>query len=201
MFPAPPDERTVRTIYGMVLMSELVAFTGLAGSGKSEATRVLLDEGWHLVKFAGPLKAMFKALIREADLPDTPRAYIEGRLKEEPIEAFADCTPRYIMQTLGTEWGRSFISETLWLDIAERKITSLRASGANVVVDDCRFENEAQLIGRLGGNVCQIDGRVEKSAAMSHASENLPHPHCVIYNTGSLNELRKHVRKIFVEID
>ena len=180
-------------------MGQIVAFTGLAGSGKSTATEVLIKDGWQRVKFAAPLKAMVRALIREVGLPGTPRAYIEGHLKETPIEALNNRTPRYIMQTLGTEWGRDVISESLWLDIAEKKINDLRKTGANIVIDDCRFENEAQLIERLGGNICQVNRGIDSPSEMCHASENLPTPHCVIYNTGTIQELRTSVRKIFIE--
>ena len=33
-------------------------------------------------------------------------AHIEGALKEVPCELLGGKTPRYAMQTLGTEWGR-----------------------------------------------------------------------------------------------
>ena len=38
----------------------LVAFTGLAGSGKSTAAQVLIDAGWVRVKFADILKSMLQ---------------------------------------------------------------------------------------------------------------------------------------------
>jgi hypothetical protein len=80
--------------------ARLIALTGYAGSGKSTLADILACEhGFTVVKFAGPLKAMLRALgLDERE--------IEGDLKEQPCQLLAGHTPRRAMQTLGTEWGR-----------------------------------------------------------------------------------------------
>lgn len=141
----------------------IVAFTGVAGSGKSTATRYLVERhGYTLVKFAGPLKDMMRALgFGEED--------IEGNCKELSNSLLCDKTPRHAMQTLGTEWGRKCIGEDFWINLWRDSADRIVKQGGRVVVDDCRFPNEAQAIRRLGGDIFKIEGR--GGIAGEHASE------------------------------
>lgn len=52
-----------------------------------------------------------------------------------------EITPRKVMQELGTEWGRQWISETVWVDIW----TAMANRYAYVLVDDTRFPNELSI--------------------------------------------------------
>jgi hypothetical protein len=123
----------------------LVSFVGGIGAGKSTAAKYLADEyGFVLVRFAGPLKDMIRAL------GCTPEE-VDGALKETPSEALCGLTPRHAMQSLGTEWGRNCMGADFWTRIWERRVRALLSSGRTVVVDDCRFENEDLLIRDLGG--------------------------------------------------
>jgi hypothetical protein len=131
----------------------VVAFTGLAGAGKSTATRYLVDRhGYTLVKFAGPLKDMMRALGMGND-------EIEGDLKEVAIRELNGKTPRYAMQTLGTEWGRKCMGEDFWVGQWLRHVEEIFANDGRVVVDDCRFPNEAKAIRKLGGDIYKLVGR------------------------------------------
>lgn len=71
-------------------MTRLIALTSRAmGSGKSVAASRLVDEhGFRLVKFAGPLKDMTRALLTLNGAGDVEE-YVEGSLKEEPIDHLA----------------------------------------------------------------------------------------------------------------
>ncbi|MBB4235013.1 deoxynucleotide monophosphate kinase [Rhizobium esperanzae] len=141
----------------------VVAFTGVAGSGKSTATRHLVEQhGYTLVKFAGPLKDMMRALgFGEED--------IEGNCKELSNSLLCDKTPRHAMQTLGTEWGRKCIGDDFWINLWRDSAERIVKQGGRVVVDDCRFPNEAQAIRRLGGDIFKIEGR--GGIAGGHVSE------------------------------
>lgn len=141
----------------------IVAFTGVAGSGKSTATRHLVERhGYTLVKFAGPLKDMMRAIGLD-------ERQIEGDLKETPCEWLQGKTPRHAMQTLGTQWGRDCIGKDFWLELWRRRVEIVFADGGRVVTDDCRFPNEAQAIRRLGGDIYKIEGR--GGIAGEHVSE------------------------------
>lgn len=141
----------------------IVAFTGLAGSGKSTATKYLVERhGYTLVKFAGPLKDMMRAI-------GLGEEQIEGDLKETPSRLLQGKTPRHAMQTLGTQWGRECIGEDFWIFLWEHSALQNTDKGNRVVVDDCRFPNEAEAIRKLGGVVIKLEGRGGISG--SHASE------------------------------
>lgn len=139
-------------------MSTLIGlYSPCMGSGKTELTNVLVDlHGYTPVKFAGTLKSMIRTLLVDAgSSPLEAFEYTEGSRKEEIIPFFG-VTTRYLMQTLGTEWGRNQVKGTVWIDVAKAKIQKLLDYGHNVVVDDMRFPNEFQAIKDLGGLTVRV---------------------------------------------
>lgn len=145
------------------ILPPVIALTGLAGSGKSTASKYLVEKhGYQLVKFAGPLKDMLRAI-------GLSEAQIEGELKEEPCEWLQGATPRHAMQTLGTQWGRDCIGPSFWIELWVRRVNLIIAEGGRVVVDDCRFPNEAEEVRKLGGVVWRLVGR--GGIAGGHESE------------------------------
>ena len=171
----------------------LIALTGLAGSGKSTAAKTLLAQGdhWVLIKFADPLKNMMRALYHTCGLSDEhTEDRIEGFLKEEPCPVLSRRSPRYAMQTLGTEWGRHFMDHNFWVTIWDHRVREALASGKNVVVDDCRFHNEAVCVEILGGKIIKVVGR-ESSDNSGHISEaGGVIAHASVRNDGTVEDLR-----------
>lgn len=163
----------------------VVAFTGSAGSGKSTAAEYLETRGYTRVKFAGPLKAAMRAMgfgDRE----------IEGDLKEKPHGLLCGKTPRFAMQTLGTEWGRDIIGPEFWTTLWRDAASEIIDAGGRVVTDDCRFANEAAAVRSLGGNIYRIDGR--GGIAGSHASEKMDFGvDEFIQNDGDIDLLRSRI--------
>lgn len=144
-------------------LPRVVALTGAAGSGKSTAADYLVRQhGYERVKFAGPLKAAMAAM-------GFSQEQIEGHLKETPCAWLNFKTPRHAMQTLGTEWGRTCIGEDFWAELWVHHANNALAVGGRVVVDDCRFPNEAAAVRSLGGVIIKLEGR--GGIAGSHASE------------------------------
>lgn len=180
-------------------MNRLVAFVGPAGCGKSTAADALCEQGWVRAKFADPLKNMMRAYYQSCGIDDFQyiEARVEGDLKEEPDPFLHGRTPRHAMQTLGTEWGRNLISTELWVRAWEHRVTMLGAAGADVVVDDCRFPNEAAAVRRLGGRVVQILGR-EKGLCKLHESEKMDfEPDMKVANLGKLSAFTNDVIHLF----
>jgi hypothetical protein len=134
-------------------MTRLIAFTGLAGSGKTTAARYLVEQhDFVRVRFADPLKAMLRTLgLSEAE--------IDSELKEAPSPLLGGWTPRHAMQTLGTEWGRLCMGEDFWVNHWQMRTANWLRLGRSVVVDDCRFENEAAAVRVPGGKIVRIVGR------------------------------------------
>ena len=180
MFLVPSARWNEGSFYGVgVMVGILVAFTGLAGAGKSTASDVLVDNGWVRVKMAGPLKDMAKSFmvscgVDAGDISD----YLEGQNKETCSVLFNGVSPRHIMQTLGSEWGRSCIDNNLWVDIARRNCIKLMSEGYDVVIDDVRFENECAMVRKIGGDVGGIVSRGGINGG--HVSENYVEPDYII---------------------
>jgi cytidylate kinase len=148
-------------------MKPIIAFTGNMGSGKSTAAEALQNTyKWRRMSFAEPLRDMLRCIGLEAS-DFTP----EG--KKRKIEWLGK-TPRELMQTLGTEWGRKLASDSIWVDLMRRRIefgfNELGYDG--VVIDDCRFDNEAKAIREMGGIVIKISNPSTACVNPSHASES-----------------------------
>lgn len=180
------DDRNLRALGLLDNYPDVVAFTGLAGSGKSTAAQFLVDKlGYTRVRFAGPLKDMMRAL-------GLSERQIEGDLKETPCEWLNGRTPRYAMQHLGTSWGRDLIGPDFWLELWHRHTSIVLHAGGRVVVDDLRFPNEAAAIRKFGGDIFKIEGR--GGIAGGHVSEaGVGIADVVLVNLGSIDELHGKV--------
>lgn len=142
----------------------IIAFTGLAGAGKSTAAAHLVSRhGFQRVRFAGPLKSMMAAL-------GLSQEQIEGSEKETPCALLGGKTPRYAMQTIGTEWGRDLIDSNLWIRAWQSALAKV-PTGVGVVVDDCRFPNEAAAVQAAGGILVRIERSGAGAGAAGHVSE------------------------------
>ena len=143
---------------------------GLAGKkqvGKSTAAGFLVSAGFVRTSFAEPMKMMLQPLLLGMGVPIVEIHYYESH-KEETIPGVG-CSMRHLLQTLGTDWGRKLIGPDVWVKSAAGRIRNLNNAGYPVVIEDVRFENEAELIRSLGGLVIHI----ERDTGFSdrHASE------------------------------
>ncbi|MEW6121667.1 MAG: deoxynucleotide monophosphate kinase [Pseudomonadota bacterium] len=165
----------------------VIALAGPAGAGKSTAAAYLVREhGYTLVKFAAGLKAM----LRLIGLTD---AHIEGHLKEVPCKLLCGRTPRHAMQTLGSEWGRDLIGADLWANVWLDTAADVLDQGGRVVVDDCRFENEAAKVRELGGIVVRLDGRAGGAGGAHPSEAGLLVVDCTLENVGSVKDLEERL--------
>jgi hypothetical protein len=176
----------------------VVAFAGAIGSGKSTAAGVLREVvSLRRMSFAQPIRAMLEALGVPADRLTDPV------LKAAPIAWLGGRTPRQLMQTLGTEWGRAVCGPDIWTGAVQRAILAHMAAPLEgwrpVVLDDCRFDNEAAMVRRLGGVVVQIVRTGH--AASAHASEQGISPELVdaiVSNDGTEEELQARLCALLV---
>jgi hypothetical protein len=163
----------------------IIALSGTAGSGKSTAAAYLQQRGYTLVKFAGPLKAMCRAIGMGDE-------HIEGSLKERPLDWLRGKSPRQFMQMLGTEFGRDCIGPHFWVGLWERAAIDVLDNGGRVVCDDCRFSNEADAVRKLGGIVVRLAGR--GGLAGGHASESMDwEPDAMIGNHYGIDRLYENL--------
>ena len=170
----------------------LLGISGRKGSGKSTAAQVLLDAGWKRVKFADPLKNM----LRVIGLDDR---HLEGDLKEVPCDLLGGKTPRWAMQSLGTEWGRKCIFPDFWMSLARREIALVMGQGYSVVVDDVRFDNEADMLRELGGSILQI--KRGPAPEVTHESEKGVTPDFTYENDKTVEHLAGYMHYVVLGRD
>jgi hypothetical protein len=148
----------------------IALYSSAPQSGKSEVAKALDSK---VLKFAEPLKDMLRSLFRSVGYGETQiEAFLEGDQKDTPVPEFGSKTPRYLMQTLGTEWGRQLVSDSIWTDILAYRATFALAHGKHVVVDDMRFPNEFACLKSLGAKTVKVT-RPGVVAKTNHRSEGL----------------------------
>lgn len=170
----------------------IVALNGPAGGGKSAAADHLAQaHGFEPVKFAMPLKTMLRAFYDTQGLdPHETERRIEGDLKETPDPLLNGHTPRHAMETLGTEWGRICMGDEFWINAWRRKVQQVPTA---VVTDDCRFDNEAETVRELGGEVVRLKPAVARRKKSKHVAERGIKDQLVdheVTNDGTLDDLR-----------
>lgn len=143
----------------------MIGLTGLARSGKDTvAERLVQQHRFVQHSFADPIRK-FVANILGWSLEELQSG------KDEPIQWLNDQTPRHLMQTVGTEWGRQMIHPHLWVESCLRRASWARkVEGRPVVISDVRFDNEAEAIRAAGGQVWLLI-RAKAGISGSHVSE------------------------------
>lgn len=170
-------------------MSNIIAFTGLRGHGKSTAAEALVNEyGYVHLNFADPLR-----MICCTAYGVTFDEMLDPILKEKVLDRWPFKSPRELLQQIGTEMFRSYIDDTwvqAWKNAVEATLrigkhantVSYDESGAElpvpagVVCSDCRFLNEAAMIKAMGGTLIKIEdprkrAKLQLNAAALHQSE------------------------------
>lgn len=169
----------------------VIGLHGRARAGKDTVANFILSHrGGYLYSFADPIRAMLVPL--GIDLSDP---YWQAR-KEDVIPALG-VSPRRLMQTLGTEWGRQTINPELWLILAKQRLLNF---GPGMVIADVRFENEASWVRSQGGRVIHIE-RPNNVAVEAHASEagiefKGEEGDIKIVNGGTLEDLQNTIREV-----
>ena len=101
---------------------------------------------------------------------DTVMEMIEGSLKD--IDSVGPgISPRRIMQTLGTEWGRDLIHKDIWAECAKQQALKIAHSGRSVVIDDLRFPNEYATLRSIGATLVRINRPNAQATAVTAGYE------------------------------
>lgn len=149
----------------------LIGLCGAAGSGKNTvADHLQRRHGWIQFGFADPVYAAVSAatgipVLRLRDREE----------KEKPIEWLGK-SPRELLQTLGTEWGRNTVRDDIWVQIAMRQAAKCHQylrGAAGVAITDVRFENEVAAIKAAGGRIWRVTRGASSVVgdARQHSSE------------------------------
>jgi hypothetical protein len=170
----------------------LIGLCGAAGAGKNSVAEFLTDSDgctFMQMAFADPLYRCISTIT------GLPVARLKDRAVKEAVIPRLGKSPRQMLQTLGTEWGRGMVHDEIWIRIAMEQASQHLTVGRCVVITDVRFDNEAQAIVNAGGEVWRVvrNGWTCLSGdAASHLSEGGVSNHLIartIDNSGTLDDL------------
>jgi hypothetical protein len=148
----------------------LIGLCGMAGSGKDEAARALVANGWRRDAFADRMRTAMLALDPWVDDPVAIDTFHRLSWLVRDI-GWDEAKRRYpevrqLLQRFGTEAGRGVHGEDCWVDALFRD-----ADDSPLVVTDVRFGNEARAIKDRGGLVVKIVRPGIEPLPGNHASE------------------------------
>ena len=143
----------------------IIGLCGFQSSGKDTVADYLINtHNFIRLSFASILKDIIAIMF------NWPRDKLEGLTKEdrlwrEQIDPWwsktlemPHLTPRYTMQYIGTDLFKKHFHPDIWVKIIENKIHNYlhENNKQNIIVSDCRFENEINMIIQLGGKIIQV---------------------------------------------
>lgn len=168
----------------------LVGVAGPARAGKGEAANALVYSNYGFLEysFAAPMRQFVINLLGLKSLAEL------DQIKDKPHPLLKGKTPRYALQTLGTEWGRNTVSDSLWVDVCLDR--AMRTQHA--VISDVRFNNEAQAIVDNGGFIIHVTRPGTQIAESTHASEAGIDQKYISYNVVNDGTVADYHRKILV---
>ena len=167
---------------------KIIGIAGLARSGKNTVADIITDDVHALqIAFADQIKNMLRSGlgISLADL------HIGDKNIVSPVYGV---TVRHMMQTLGTDWGRKYIGEDVWVKALERDV--MTSFSTSFIVTDVRYENEAEWV-RKHGKLIHVVGR--GGIPGDHSSESgvvKLDEDLVLDNSGDLDYLRNQIKEL-----
>lgn len=151
----------------------IIGICGYKQSGKDTLGKYFIDNlGFIRVAFADPLKEACRCIFGFND----EQLYGD---KKETEDEFWKVSPRVVLQYVGTDLCRNqleyiipHLGKDIWIESARKTIQKIISENknANIVITDCRFPNEIEMIKKLGGTVIRITRKSISSSDM-HASE------------------------------
>jgi len=139
----------------------IIGICGFQSSGKDTIAEFLIKEyGFQKLSFACALKDIVSVIFGWS------REKLEGLTKEDrkwreeidPVWSrllkIPQLSPRFVLQYFGTELFRKHWHPDIWVKVVERQLIDLQDK--NIVITDCRFENEINMILRYGGKMFHV---------------------------------------------
>jgi hypothetical protein len=174
----------------------ILGVSGWARSGKDTfADSLSLKKNYKKISFAQPLKDILLILnpyIKEIEM-DLKQAV--NLHTWEGIKKYNEV--RRLLQTMGTEIGRKYFGEDVWINLALDAVED----GKKVIISDVRFKNEANAIQELNGKIVRIV-RHGVEAPNNHVSEHeldeYPFFNRILYNNGTKEDLIKKYLEPYV---
>ena len=154
----------------MSSLPNIIAFAGKSESGKDTIGELLIkNNNYERHAFGDSVKETCRAIFKFTN------EQLYGN-KKDVIDKFWGIKPRDAFQFVGTDMCRNqmhklipSIGENIWVRSLEREILNAIESNKKIIVTDVRFQNELDLIKKLGGVVIRIHRHTGKND--QHESE------------------------------
>ena len=205
----------------------IVGILGLKGAGKDTIGNYLIDNyNFEKIAYAGALKDAICCIF------GWDRTMMEGSTEEsrkwrEEVDPYWGFSPREMMQKIGTDLFRKQIKDDIWIKSLKLKLEKMTQGPFkmknNVVITDCRFKNEIDVIKEKGGIIILVEkdapswikyvedyktGKITEEEAAQNLQNTGIHEsewRCYLYNdidyyiknTGSIEELYDKIKMIF----
>lgn len=202
----------------------VLAFSGNKFSGKSTCSYIVKDyynsrenyKDWYveIISFADPLKRLISDIFNL----NKEECYIPS-LKEQPL-SYWNVSPRDLMQKIGTDLFRDKIHEVLpslnthsnniWAASLYKKIIDLKnyynSKNKNllVIIDDCRFDDEYNIVKKLNGIVVKIIKDIPNSSNTTqilHQSESGCKFDYYLKNNKNIYSLKKNLHDLINHLE
>lgn len=141
----------------------LIGLCGFKGHGKNTVSSILCKKyGYIELSFASKLKDILSILF------GWDRILLEGlteysRKWRNEIDTYwceklniPNFTPNYAMEYIGTELFRNHFDENIWILFLEKELVDYLKNKKNIVVTDCRFRNEYDLLKKYGAKIISV---------------------------------------------
>jgi len=170
---------------------KIIGLTGYAQSGKDTVANILVEKyGYKKIAFADKIRDFLYAM--NPLVACSPSGYLQGlvdlvgwdKAKQEP-------QVRMLLQNVGVA-AREVIAEDIWI------ISALANVGVDdkIVIADVRFENEAEILKSLGGQIWRVK-RLGVEAVNRHISETQMDGYKVdqiFINNGTIEDLENLIQ-------
>lgn len=175
----------------------IIGLTGKKFAGKTTISDyICVKYGFREETFAGPLKKMLAIAFQTSE-----SIFHDPLTKEVGNPDLFGRTPRSLMQFLGTDVFRKCVHPDIWVENMRRRLSRASNVDADIIVTDIRFDNEAEVVRQMGGQVWCIERGVGTKSNDVHESENgidssLIDKH--VRNLGTIDELYMHVDQLML---
>lgn len=175
---------------------------GIAGCGKDTVAEMISNQvGIPIYGFADPIYDMVKSGF---GIDGKDEFWSSRKQKESSILWLSkdrDVSLRYLLETLGTEWGRNMVCSDLWTAIARRRYEQ---SERGLIIKDVRFGNEVEWLKVWDGVLIHVIRPNYFSEATKGHPSNIPlsigENDLVVINDDSLEVLQERVLKVLEKI-
>jgi hypothetical protein len=142
----------------------IIGICGFQGAGKDTLAEILVkDHDFIKFSFASATKDVVSILFGW-DREMVEGLTVESRLEREKVDEWwsnklniNNFSPRMALQLIGTDLFRNKFYDEIWVAIVEKKIiNNLNNLKKNIVISDCRFPNEINLIKKYNGKMIHI---------------------------------------------